>query len=401
MVNPFTILVGSLLVLFSTHCRADEGAQVYQKVLHSTVWIHSSRGDTRYATGSGSLVDRNHRLVLTNYHVVGSNPRAIVTFPSFKEGKVIAERDYYNERIKRQGIRARVIALDRRHDLALLQLESLPEGAEALPLAGSSPTPGQSVHSIGNPGGSGALWVYTPGKVRQVYFKKWKADLDGKETTFEAEVIETDSPTNPGDSGGPLVNDAAQLVGVTHGGAVNARLLSTFIDVSEVKALLGSSDVRAVTGGEAVVPPRSIDTLIQDKANLFGQETIKKVLMEIQELQKKSGREIQVETHLQVPASDREKVQGMNGEQRDLYFRKWAQERVRSEGIRGGLILICKEPRHLHVQFSRGYQQSIPEGDTRQIVNILINQFKEKKYDAGLEEAVRLMATTLQKEQIK
>ena len=66
------------------------------------------------------------------------------------------------------------------------------------------------MHSIGNPGTSGALWVYTPGKVRQVYSKKWKAKLDERNIhTFQAKVIETDSPTNPGDSGGPLVNDRA------------------------------------------------------------------------------------------------------------------------------------------------------------------------------------------------
>ena len=107
-----------------------------------------------------------------------------------------------------------------------------------MPLAAESPDPGQTVHSLGNPGRSGALWVYTPGKVRQVYSKTWKAKLDDRTHTFEARVIETDSPTNPGDSGGPLVNDKGELVGVTEGGATDAQLLSLFVDLSEVKKLL-------------------------------------------------------------------------------------------------------------------------------------------------------------------
>ena len=57
-------------------------------------------------------------------------------------------------------------------------------------------------------------------------------------------MVETDSPTNPGDSGGPLVNDKGELVAVTEGGAVNAQLLSTFIDVSEVQHCFPSAEVR-------------------------------------------------------------------------------------------------------------------------------------------------------------
>ena len=57
----------------------------------------------------------------------------------------------------------------------------MPDGVPELVLAKASAEPGQSVHSIGNPGGSGALWVYTPGKVRQVYPKKWTAKLGAQD----------------------------------------------------------------------------------------------------------------------------------------------------------------------------------------------------------------------------
>ena len=91
--------------------------------------------------------------------------------------------------------------------------------------------------------------MYTLGTVRQVYKKRWQAKLHDRTLELEAEVVETQSPTNPGDSGGPLVNDQAHLVGVTQGGAATgtAQLLSTFIDVSEVKAFLRKERIRVST----------------------------------------------------------------------------------------------------------------------------------------------------------
>src|SRR5262249_29889504 len=150
--------------------------------LKSTVWIRSDRGNA-IATGSGSLIDRRRGMILTNYHVVGNIREATVHFPAHRsDGTVIAERDYYR---RKPGIHGRVMARDPRADLAIIQLASVPDGAQALVLARESPAPGQTVHSIGNPGGSGALWVYTPGKVRQVYQKRWQAELDGRLVTFE------------------------------------------------------------------------------------------------------------------------------------------------------------------------------------------------------------------------
>src|SRR5438874_407000 len=83
---------------------ADAGASVYQKVVHSTVWVHSDRGGGRLATGSGTLVDKGRRLVLTNYHVVGDVKTATVFFPVFEGKKAISERKYYTDRAGRLGV---------------------------------------------------------------------------------------------------------------------------------------------------------------------------------------------------------------------------------------------------------------------------------------------------------
>src|SRR5262245_51348055 len=77
----------------------DAGANVYKQVVRSTAWVHSDRGGGKLATGSGSLIDKGRRLILTNYHVVGDVKRATVFFPDFgSDKKVIPERSHYTER---------------------------------------------------------------------------------------------------------------------------------------------------------------------------------------------------------------------------------------------------------------------------------------------------------------
>lgn len=227
--------------------RTLTGQQVYDRLLKSCAWIvyPQPKGEVE---GSGSLVNAENRIVLTNFHVVHvagvTATEVFVSFPVFGgDGRVNNSPRYYMERMKSSPTRhkAKVFAVDPEHDLALLQVVDLPAGIEQLPLARTGGEPGQAVHSIGNPGRSDSLWVYTSGTVRtSPYQKQWLVKAGGDNFQFRANIIETQSPTNPGDSGGPLVNERGELVAVTQGGAVGANALSYFIDVSEVKGFLKS-----------------------------------------------------------------------------------------------------------------------------------------------------------------
>lgn len=260
-------LVGSLQVVGA---QEDVGQKIYKTVLKSTVWILVPNEATRSAAvATGTLVDRTKRLVITNYHVVSgsSRERVVVFFPSYNQGELIPERSYYLDQLSQdKGIRGRVFAVDDTRDLALIQLERVPEAAQALPLARTSIGPGQRVHSVGNPGRSGGLWLYTSGMVRQVYRKEWSVRSGDRKFDFRAKVVETSSPTNAGDSGGPLVNDRGELVAVTQGGAADAQLLSFFIDVSEVKAFLANHSIQGKSGVAATEKSRDQAPPAQEKA---------------------------------------------------------------------------------------------------------------------------------------
>jgi hypothetical protein len=75
-------------------------------------------------------------------------------------------------------------------------------------------------------------WVYTEGKVRQVYRKNMRF---ASGLFVKARVVETQAPINPGDSGGPVVNGDGELVGVASSYRLDAQLISNCIDVTEVR----------------------------------------------------------------------------------------------------------------------------------------------------------------------
>jgi len=190
------------------------------------------------ASGTGSVIDRKHRLVITNVHVVGNNSEVVMYFPDYDDkNELIVRSDSYKGK---PGYKGRVVMKEERADLALVQLGELPDGVQPLTVAKNKAKPAQQVHSVGNPGASKGLWIYSPGKVRQVFQDEWKIrdELDGRTYNYNAMKLETDSPINPGDSGGPLVDDRCCMVGVAHGGSMGANNFSFFIEASEVRQLL-------------------------------------------------------------------------------------------------------------------------------------------------------------------
>lgn len=214
----------------------DAGQKVYKQGLKSAVFVLAPRSKGA-AGGSGSLIDAQKKLVLTNDHVVGPAKEVIVFFPIYEKGKIVNEKDRYLKKPE-EGVfyRGKVLHKDGQRDLALIELDKVPSGVAPVRFAADSPSAGQNVHSIGNPAASDAFWIYTPGKVRSVYKKTWNVG----NTEYKSVIIEATSPTSPGDSGGPLFNDKGEQIGVTQGGLVDpkAQGFSYFIDVSEVKAFL-------------------------------------------------------------------------------------------------------------------------------------------------------------------
>ncbi len=208
--------------------------EIFARTVRGSGWIlipGDKPGTLR--TGSAWIIDKQKKLVVTNHHVIRGATKIEVIFPEWEEGRLVTSTPHYMKNSPR--FTAKVFLDDAKRDLAFLKLNSLPAEMEALTMSAETTVPGEMVFSVGNPGViDESLWVFSSGSVRQVGKRSFTYRSGQK---VEAEVIETQSPINPGDSGGPVVNEFGEVIGVVSGFSPEARLVSNFIDLSEVKKL--------------------------------------------------------------------------------------------------------------------------------------------------------------------
>ncbi len=136
---------------------------ICQKTLRATALVVSGKGQ-----GTAWVVSKSRKQLVTSQHVAGRGEIVQVLFPAYRDGHVVALRAFYKDNAK--GIHGKVVRSDARRDLALIELDSLPEGVAELKLAGEAPGPGDSLHTVGCPGQSRGLWVYShdAGRSRRV-----------------------------------------------------------------------------------------------------------------------------------------------------------------------------------------------------------------------------------------
>jgi tetratricopeptide (TPR) repeat protein len=210
--------------------------EVYNRMLPSTCWVRMewTEGDMLWKRwGTGWVYDIGRRLVVTNEHVIHGRDDVTGYFPQEVDGELVHDPEWYLS--SGEKFTGRVIDRSTARDLALIQLDGLPENAVALKLAEHSPSAGERLFALaGLPDGSEGLWIMTTGEVRQVYRR---SHANG----HLARVVETQLPTNGGNSGGAVVNDRLDVVAVVEGAQTNARLVSLFIDVNEVRDYLAET----------------------------------------------------------------------------------------------------------------------------------------------------------------
>src|SRR5438270_890784 len=90
--------------------KAPPESDVYRDLLRSTAVVAAyTKGSPRITQGTGWLVDRSAKLIVTNHHVLGHGNRVIdVMFPFSRNGRVVTERNVY----QRSGypVHAQVVA---------------------------------------------------------------------------------------------------------------------------------------------------------------------------------------------------------------------------------------------------------------------------------------------------
>ena len=202
----FVLSLVTVLLTFG-YSQAEELSvdHTHDKVITSVVWIVNT--DTK-SQGSGVLIDKKLRRVVTNHHVAKKNESIMVFFPvRDRNGKLITDRNFYvNDRnwgiLTRLGyaIKGHVIAQSSENDLAILRLDGIPETAREIEYDFNYPDnrrKNSMVHIFGNPGNL-MLWRWTLGRFQKV----------------DKEMLRINADIYKGNSGGPVVNDQGMLIGI-------------------------------------------------------------------------------------------------------------------------------------------------------------------------------------------
>ena len=209
-----------------------EARAIYKELLAGTCWIRV-RTVRSVHSGTGWILDVKRRLVVTNHHVVNGRIDMRIYFPEYEgtgdERRVITDPKHYTVQKARS---ARIINSSLHYDLALLQLDNIPKGMKALPIASRSAFPADKLHIVGGkPKGSDGLWTYGFGACRAVNKQRIA-------TGSVIRILQTQGGSDHGNSGGAVLNDYGEVVGVVEGARADAKDVGMSIDVMELRNYL-------------------------------------------------------------------------------------------------------------------------------------------------------------------
>jgi len=190
--------------------------------------------DTGVGGGTGWLYDENH--LVTNQHVVAGGNEFYVRFP---EGGWVSSD---------------VVGADLYSDLAVLEVDSMPDSATPLTLRQADPPVGTEVIAIGNP-------FERTGSVSSGIVSGVDRTLRLENNFSIPDAIQTDAAANPGNSGGPLVALDGDVVGVINSGEGNdvSFAISAALTRRVVPALVADGDYDHSYMG---IRLRSVDPLL-------------------------------------------------------------------------------------------------------------------------------------------
>jgi S1-C subfamily serine protease len=218
--GSFQLTNASAAPAFDTEEQQNIG--VYKKAISSVVNITSTEVafDFFYGPvpqegqGSGFVLTKEG-LILTNNHVIGNAQRLEV---------MLSDKHKY---------KARVLALDKNHDLALIKIDA-PNLTPVTLSDSRNLVVGQRVYAIGNPFGlNGTMTRGIISAIRSIRSPNGSPIED---------AIQTDAAVNPGNSGGPLLNSHGEVIGITtmiaSNGADQSSGIGFAIPINTARAIL-------------------------------------------------------------------------------------------------------------------------------------------------------------------
>ena len=258
--SPFAFILSLLsFSLISITANAQELRDAFRKVSQSVVIVRTKRVEISPSPnepmavvdglGSGVLISNDGK-ILTAAHVVQTADVAVV---EFADG---------------QAIIAHVIGSDVQSDVALLQLEQMPNGVTPAPLGDSDKVEvGDQIFAIGAP--------YGIGQTLSVGHLSGRHRLNSNNQNASVEFLQTDAAINTGNSGGPMFDMQGNVIGIvssimSHSGGSEGLAFATAANTAKQlllqrKAFWSGIDALVVTGAmaKALNLPQAAGVLVQ------------------------------------------------------------------------------------------------------------------------------------------
>jgi Tfp pilus assembly protein PilF len=158
------------------------------------------------------LVSRDDRLMIASAQVVSAQEELEVIFPVVEDGKIKS-----------------------RHDLAVIQVTSVPEGVPELKLATANPAENTPVQTVLDSGSKVTLWAprsTTVAGVTEVAF----GAANGQRVSGPMVELALEGKYTKGSAGAPVIDESGQVVTVLTTGSARPRALG--IEVAEANKLL-------------------------------------------------------------------------------------------------------------------------------------------------------------------
>lgn len=209
----------------------------------------NGQAQTDKSIGSGFIIDKEGH-ILTNFHVAGRAKRIVITLANMEH------------------VRATLLGSDHWTDLALVQLDMddirrRHLDFEVATLGNSSQVAlAQGVMAVGTP--YGLSRTVTAGIVSQTDRAIDETHIDGYETGWFNNWIQTDAAINPGNSGGPLINLKGEVIGINTRGISSGNNLGFAIPIDTAKQvipeLLAQKKVTRGYIGISLIPQQDFET---------------------------------------------------------------------------------------------------------------------------------------------
>ena len=237
--------------------------KLYDRLARATVWIQPRSNQFRQ---SGFVFDRENCLILTTASGLDELNTIEVQFPSWDRDRLIAEIDFYQDRLGmyQHGTRQKGVVLcrDKGRDLAIIQVKSLPNSVHSLPAfpivkatvksaenqrgkevkTPSTKEPpieiGTNVYAVQQPMGVDILWSFTKGVIRQktkIPISKNRTNQHSP-TSFSGYLLQI--PHQTGSSGAALVDDRFQVIGMILSKSSLEQQLGFAITWSEISSFI-------------------------------------------------------------------------------------------------------------------------------------------------------------------